>query len=335
MPTATASSPTRTPTPPRPCSIPLRSRIRGAAQIEGTEGLLILGQHEGLATESAADAESFNLGGDTDADPPTSSSPGPASWPSRGPRSAAAGSTSRPSPAPSTPRPGRSPGRSTSSLPGPTRTAACSTSATKRPNPKLGPTREIVFNANVEVLPVGLLDVDSQGNVQAFNIAYQVLADKIVVQDVQPAGTAVFKASDLNQFGNTVKGSIQGSQSTFTFRETFDTVRITNASPKKLEVHNVTALNTSRPSTVEIDVEQVQFDFDVTHSFAPTELVEIRNTSTAGQRRRAAVRLDREHVRPDTDCGRGRRHPPRRQRGAGADQCAGAVDHAGRRGHRG
>ena len=40
-------------------------------------------------------------------------------------------------------------------------------------------------------------------------------------------------------------------------------------------------LNTSRPSTVEIDVEQVQFEFNVTHSFAPTELVEIRNTNVA------------------------------------------------------
>jgi autotransporter-associated beta strand protein len=146
------------------------------------------------------------------------------------------------------------------------------------------PIRDITFNADVLVLsgPAPELVVNEAGLVvRAVNVTFSNLTDRIAVLDVHnnDPGRVTF---DTDPIAST-PGTIQGDQSLITFQETFDTVTILNRSAKHLELNDIDPVNrltSSSPVEVTIDVEDVDFEFEVAHSFLPT-LIDIANTSVA------------------------------------------------------
>jgi len=140
------------------------------------------------------------------------------------------------------------------------------------------PERLIDFNSDIVLLGQRPeLIVDSAGNVTARNITFTNNATEVIVHDIgYLPGTAAFEANIIDDFGNTLESLIQGDQTLLDVRETLRRINITNFSAKDLVLNQIDPVNRGLRPTVTIMVEQVPFEFDVTHSFAPT-LLDIRS----------------------------------------------------------
>ncbi|MBD2412394.1 hypothetical protein FACHB389_10860 [Nostoc calcicola FACHB-389] len=143
-------------------------------------------------------------------------------------------------------------------------------------------TRQVTWNADVEILgvPNPVLEVDANGNIaKAVNVSVNggkttgAISGNISVDNIQNRGTAEVLFEALN-------GTIQGTQGTFDFLDTFKSVKITNKSSKQLTVNNIDVVNRTGQPKVGLTATNVTLNFNIERSVQPT-LVDIQNLSTS------------------------------------------------------
>ncbi|WP_392533892.1 DUF4347 domain-containing protein [Nostoc sp. C117] len=143
-------------------------------------------------------------------------------------------------------------------------------------------TRQVTWNADVEILgvPNPVLEVDANGNIaKAVNVTVNggqttgAISGNISVDNIQNRGTAEVLFEALN-------GTIQGTQGTFDFLDTFKSVKITNKSSKQLTVNNIDVVNRTGQPKVGLTATNVTLNFNIERSVAPT-LVDIQNLSAS------------------------------------------------------
>ncbi|MBD2516808.1 DUF4347 domain-containing protein [Nostoc sp. FACHB-973] len=143
-------------------------------------------------------------------------------------------------------------------------------------------TRQVTWNSDVEILgvPNPVLEVDASGNItKAVNVSVNsgqttgAITGNISVDNIQNRGTAEVLFEALN-------GTIQGTQGTFDFLDTFKSVKITNKSSKQLTVNNIDVVNRTGQPKVGLTATDVTLNFNIQRSVAPT-LVDIQNLSAS------------------------------------------------------
>ncbi|OGB01056.1 MAG: hypothetical protein A3E25_15160, partial [Burkholderiales bacterium RIFCSPHIGHO2_12_FULL_69_20] len=154
--------------------------------------------------------------------------------------------------------------------------------------------RAIDWNADALLTsgPNPLLVVDAAGNVVvAENVSYTNAPGRITVHDVinDDPGTANFVVNGMSdRQGLPLPGPINGTESTFTWRHTFDTVTLTNHSAKDMEINNIAPINYTVNPEVTLTADNIPggagdatpFHFDIRHTYGPTD-IQIRNTHAA------------------------------------------------------
>ena len=149
------------------------------------------------------------------------------------------------------------------------------------------------------------------------------------------ARKARFLANDLASVGGPAPdGEIWGRGGVFEFQQTWDFVKLLNASSLNMVTNIIDVVNTNNPPTIEIRVDTIppgtgsqraglaenapapSFDFDIKYTFPPT-LVQIKNTCPFScPMRNPFIRLDDYIENPigkTRDLQRQRRHPLRRR----------------------
>ena len=158
---------------------------------------------------------------------------------------------------------------------------------------------ELIVDANGTITKlVNVTVTDELGN--SYGLGDTIAAGRqIRVGDIQNdrSGLARFRANDLADAPNS---EIWGNAGLFNYQETWDYVRITNASSRTLVIHLIDVVNGSQSPIITISVEHVPFtpgladnvslnettpgatfEFDLTHSF-PATRIEIRNVLSGG-----------------------------------------------------
>ena len=161
------------------------------------------------------------------------------------------------------------------------------------------PNPELVVDATGTIVKlVNVTVTDELGNV--YGLGSTIPAGRqIWVGDLRNdrAGLARFRANDL---ADAPTSRIWGNAGLFNYQETWDYVRITNASNRTLVIHLIDVVNGTQTPIITISAERVPgpvdnpannvsldegnslgatFEFDLTHSF-PATRIEIRNTQT-------------------------------------------------------
>ncbi len=139
------------------------------------------------------------------------------------------------------------------------------------------PVRSIAFDSNVIALAGDpWLTVDASGNVTSAHVNYQSTGSRVIVSSLNDNNIQPVQFITNSLDPQYPAGVITGSQSTITFRQTFNKVTIINNSQKDLEIDGIDVLNHS-PLSVSISVDDDSgFQFAIGYTFG-TSLVQIRN----------------------------------------------------------
>ncbi|MBK7765952.1 MAG: right-handed parallel beta-helix repeat-containing protein [Sulfuritalea sp.] len=154
--------------------------------------------------------------------------------------------------------------------------------------------RAIDWNADALLTsgPNPLLVVNAAGNVMvAENVSYTNNPGRIIVNDIinDDPGTANFFVNGMtDRQGLPLLGTVIGTESTFTWRQTFDTVTLTNHSTKDMEINDIAPVNYTVNPKVTLTADNIlggageatPFHFDIRHTYGPTD-IQIRNTHAA------------------------------------------------------
>jgi autotransporter-associated beta strand protein len=143
------------------------------------------------------------------------------------------------------------------------------------------PQRQINFNSDVVVLtgPAPELRIDEAGFIDRVTggVTTTFPTGTIAVGPITNSSPGTVRFT-TNTAGST-PGVISGSLSTFTFRETFESVTLINRSTRNLEVGSIDPVNRTATATVTISVQQdSNFQFQTIHDFGPT-IIDIEDQS--------------------------------------------------------